>query len=300
MLGRVKGHAWTIGSDLRHRLSVSRPPQAERWTLTVDDIQLTGWMRHEREARVAIVAVHGLGGDADSGYVLRFAWAAARRGLSLLRINLRGAGLDGADVYHAGLVSDLAAAAETLAGYRVFVVGFSLGGHLALRLALDPPRNVEAVVAVSSPLDLGRSCAAIDRRRAWVYRNAVLGRLKDAYRKVAERHGGGSPRVPTPWATVKRVRTIWDWDDLVVVPRHGFDSVAHYHRSMSVGSRLHALAVPALYFGSRHDPMVPPHTVESQLLEAGDRLTVRLVDTGGHVAFPGPWEHDLLDFLARA
>ena len=299
MLRRAKGHAWTIGTDLRYRLPGGRAPDSEPWSLAVDDVELTGRLRHEREPPAAILAVHGLGGDADSGYVRQLARAASRRGLSCLRVNMRGADLSGADVYHAGLVSDLAAAARTLAPHRVFVVGFSLGGHLALRLALDPPDNVAAVVAVCSPLDLGRSCAAIDRRRAFVYRNAVLGRLKAAYRAVAQRHGDDRSRVPTPWSTVQRVRTIWDWDDAVVVPRYGFDSVAHYHRSMSVGPRLHALAVPALYVGSRYDPMVPNHTIDPHLLEAGAGLTVRLLAAGGHVAFPGPYEHELLDWLAR-
>ncbi len=253
-------------------------------------MRLTGQFAPSPDRDVAVLLVHGLGGTADSGYNRALARAAADRGWSSLRIDLRGADGSGEDVYHAGLIEDLRAALESpvLASHRrVYVVGVSLGGHAALRLALSSLPRLGAVAAVSSPLDLAASCRAIDRRRSFAYRHHVLRALKEDYRHVVARHGTG-PRVPSPLRTVEAVRTIHDWDRFVVAPRHGFESVADYHQSMSVGPHLRDLAVPALYVGSPFDPMVPGPAVLPALEGAGDTLRVVMLERGGHVGLPAP------------
>jgi hypothetical protein len=105
------------------------------------------------------------------------------------------------------------------------------------------------------------------------------------------------------------VRTLHGWDDAIVVPRHGFDSVSHYHTTQSVGPRLPELAVPALYVGSCHDPMIPAATVEPHLRRGGPKLTAHMLDVGGHVGFParvpldddgGALDPSILRWLDRA
>lgn len=272
------------------------PPPDEAWSLALDDdtvgaVTLSGRLHAPPDATGVVLAVHGLGGSADSGYIVRLACAAAQAGLACLRINLRGADGEGDDLYHAGLSVDLAniLRSPALAGYAdQFAVGYSLGGHTVLRLGVEPPSKLRRVAAVSAPLDLAMSCQAIDQPRAWLYRSVVLRSLKASYAEVLSRHGERSPRVPSPWNAVRRVSTIHDWDAAVVVPRHGFDSVAHYHRTMSVGPRLSALEVPALYVGARGDPMVPHWTMAEALEHPGKNLRVELTDRGGHVALPCP------------
>ncbi|MEM6289663.1 MAG: alpha/beta fold hydrolase [Myxococcota bacterium] len=289
------GHAWTVLADAKHRLRPISPPPSETWALQVPDghggtVRLGGrWSPHPG-SRTAVLLVHGLGGSSQSGYCIALADAAARRGWSSLRIDLRGADGSGEDIYHAGLTADLCAAlaSPALAGQdAIFVVGVSLGGHVCLRLAHDVGSRIAGVVAVSAPLDLAASCASIDRRRAWLYRQVVLRSLKASYADVVRRHGTG-PRVPAPASIAAGIDTIWGWDDEVVVPRHGFDDVAHYHQSMSVGPLLRDLDVPALYVGSPFDPMVPGHAVEPSLRAAGDALRVEMLPRGGHVGLPAP------------
>ncbi len=299
MLRRVAsilgGHAWTVLADARHRVRPVSVPAWEPWSLVVadevaGDVRLGGRLSLSSARKTAVLVVHGLGGSSQSGYSRALARAAAARGWSSLRIDLRGADGLGEDVYHAGLAPDLHAAVESLAqrGHEtVHVVGVSLGGHATLRLALQPPAGLGAVIAVSSPLDLAASCRAIDRRRAFAYRHHVLRSLKDAYASVVRTHGDGA-RAPSPIAEVERARTIWDWDRLVVVPRYGFADVADYHRSMSVGPHLHAVQVPTLYVGSPFDPMVPGETVLPSLQAARDAVRVVMLESGGHVGLPAP------------
>jgi hypothetical protein len=114
-----------------------------------------------------------------------------------------------------------------------------------------------------------------------VYRHVVLGALKRGYRQVAARRP-----VHTPVEQVERVRTIRQWDRLVVVPRHRFGTVENYYATQSVGPRLSELAIPALYVGATGDPMVPDWTVRPSLRSAGAKLQIHMLDAGGHVGFP--------------
>jgi hypothetical protein len=140
---------------------------------------------------------------------------------------------------------------------------------------------VRAVVALCSPLDLEASMHAFDRRRTAVYRQHVLGGLKDAYRAVARR----GP-VPATEREVARIRRILEWDELIVARRFGYPSAWEYYQRESVSSHLAALDVPALYVGAKEDPMVPLETTTPVLDRGPAKLAVQIVTRAGHLAFP--------------
>jgi predicted alpha/beta-fold hydrolase len=105
----------------------------------VGPVQLSGRLREHPGATTLLLVVHGLGGSASSHYAIPAAVAADAEGISCLRLNLRGADRNGSDFYHAGLTADLRATVAGLpARYeRVFLLGYSMGGHLALRYAAE-------------------------------------------------------------------------------------------------------------------------------------------------------------------
>jgi predicted alpha/beta-fold hydrolase len=284
------GHAWTIGRSLAHQFFGRSAPRSANWSTNLRDpkvglVPLHGELRHESGSQQCVVVVHGLGGSIAQHYCVEAALAARRLGLSCLRFALRGADRSGADFYHGGLIDDVSAALaspELSAFTRLYVLGFSMGGHVSLRYgtsAIDP--RVRAIAAVCAPLDLELGSRHIDRFSSSVYRHHVLAGLKDIYAAVASRHS-----VPTPLARVLRARSLREWDSLTVVPRFGFGSVEHYYESMSVGPRLHELRVPSLLVESMRDPMVPAWTYERHLQRQLPKLEVQRLDVGGHVAFP--------------
>ncbi|HSS48866.1 MAG TPA: alpha/beta fold hydrolase, partial [Thermoanaerobaculia bacterium] len=176
-----------------------------------------------------------------------------------------------------------ALASEELRRYeRVYVLGYSLGGHLTLRLGAEAgdPRLV-AVAAVCAPLDLALSQREIDAPLRWPYRRYLLRGLFDIYAAVAARRP-----VPLPVEQARRIRTIREWDDRIVAPRHGFADAADYYARASVAPRLGELRVPALLVNSEGDPMVPAQPVRAVLRGPAPRLEVRWVAGGGHVSFP--------------
>lgn len=303
LVSAAGGHLWTIGADLVGRVRPGAQPPDEPWEIDVPDercgsVKIGGRMR-DTGSDTLVVVVHGLGGNRDSPYVRTAARAIDARGWSCLRVDLRGADGHGEDFYHAGLTSDLHAVVAACPRFTsIYVLGYSLGGHVTLRFAteaIDP--RVTAVAAVCSPLDLAASAAAFDRTRSWIYRVHVLRGLRRALTEVTRRR-------PSFAASHRGVRTIREWDERVVAPRHGFASADDYYTRASVGPRLRELTVPAAWFGTRWDPMVPASTVLPSLAKAGDKLRVHWFDRGGHVGYPAdiadgrPLEDAVLDFFA--
>lgn len=268
----------------------TRPPVSEPWVCTVPApwgmVRFDGRLTRVPGSTTIAVILHGFGGTQNSAAVVRTAAACSAAGLSSLRLNMRGADASGEDIYHAGLVEEVIAALaspEVAAYDHAVLVGHSLGGHVALNTARVGAPNLRAVAAIGSPLDLATGCASIDRFRATGYREHILHTLRRIYRAFAERHPEQAPADPR---VVARVRTIRAWDEHVVVPRHGFASVADYHDSQSVAPHLASLRVPALYLGSVRDPMVPLAIVEPILRSAPSTLEIHMLDAGGHIAFP--------------
>src|SRR5215831_13424001 len=149
----LSGYGWTIGVWLRYTVKPDVAPSSSKWAVVAEDpklgpVRLTRRVRHT-ESRTLVMLVHGLGGDIDAPYMIAGARAADAVGFACLRLNLRGADRRGEDFYHAGLTADLHAAlsSEELNRYeQVFVLGYSLGGHVTLRYATDgPDARVQAV-----------------------------------------------------------------------------------------------------------------------------------------------------------
>ncbi len=286
----VAGHLWTIGPFLRSSVAPRRPAPSQPWSTTLKDdavgtVRLSGFLADAEANSRLLLVVHGLGGHAESGYVTPATHAARAAGLACLRLNLRGADRNGDDFYHAGLTADLDAALaspELAAARDIFILGYSLGGHLALRYATGTPDpRVRAVAAVCSPLELDVSATSIDRPERYFYRRYVLRGMLEMYEKMAERR-----RVPLPVAAARRIRSMREWDHRVVAARHGFDSAEHYYAQVSVAPRLGTLKLPALLVQAEHDPMVLAETVRPAVTPLPPKLEVHWVKDGGHVGFP--------------
>ncbi len=286
-------HLWTLSPRLAHAFRPRLAPESRSWETMVDDpavgpVRLTGRMR-EHPGDELLLLVHGLGGSVSSHYMVRGADAADAAGLSCLRMSLRGADRLGEDYYHAGQTEDLhaALASPDLARFRtIYVVGYSLGGNVTLRLGAEPldPR-VKAVAAVCSPIDLALSEAEIDSPGVGLYRWYLLRSLADLYRAVAARAAAVGRPVPFPVERLAELRRIRDWDERVVAPRYGFRDAPDYYARASAGPVLPNLRIPALLLNSEGDPMVPSRSVRPALAGASPLLRVAWV-RGGHVGFP--------------
>lgn len=248
-------------------------------------MRLTGLLSEVPGSETIVLIVHGLSGNAMSPYCASAARAATEAGLSSLRLSLRGADYSGEDILHGGITQDLwaALAAPAIARYRhVLLMGYSVGGHIVLRAAIEQvDARVRAAAAICPPLDLHHATIAFDHPARRPYRSHIFHSLNKAYAATAARG-----RAQVPAAVVARARSCRERDSLTVVNRFGFRSAEDYYERESVAPRLQSLGIPSLVIASRHDPLVPAETVIPALAGASRALSVAWVEPGGHVYFP--------------
>jgi len=237
-----------------------------------------------------LVLVHGLEGSSASGYARSMVHAALGRGWVTHRFNMRGCG--GADElavsgYHAGQTSDLLAFLRDrrrASSLPLFVIGFSLGGNVTLKLAgelSDGARDLLAgVCAVSTPIDLAASVAALGRPQNFIYQGRFLDRLKDRIRRK-NRH---APHVYT-LEHLTKIKSIQDFDDHYTARLFGFGTAANYFRTQSSNQFLEHIRVPTLLVQSKDDPLVPFRMYDHPAIGANPCITLLAVEHGGHLGF---------------
>jgi predicted alpha/beta-fold hydrolase len=260
-----------------------------------DDVRLLArvtWQEGRRDARPALVVVHGLGGCDAAGYAVATGRLARQRGWHVARMNMRGAGDAEAlcpRLYNAGLDGDLLAVLAALAPHTpvLAVVGFSLGANLAL-LALARggdrlPEGLAAVAAVSPPLDLAACADALERPANRLYQSYFVRNLKAAYRRRQRLRPDLYER-----GRERGIRTIREYDEVITAPYGGYASAEAYYTASSAGPRLGALTRPALVLAALDDPMVPGESVTRWPLPPSGLVQREMTSSGGHVGFVAP------------
>lgn len=287
--GPILGHFRTVLPAIAGALLPSLLPAAQPFEAAVEDpvagrVRLSGLHMNHPQSDTLVVLIHGLGGDAASPYIRTAARATLRRGLSALCLSMRGADGSGEDIFHGGLTEDIRAALASpdVARYRrVHLMGFSVGGHLALKAALDRvDARLAAVAAICPPLDLDLATVAFDHPSRAFYRRHVFASMNRLYDRAAARR-----RFLTPAHQVRRARLCRERDAITVVPRFGFHNPEDYYERESVAARIHRLDVPSLLVAAVYDPIIPAYTLRPAIGDASDALTVRWVERGGHVYF---------------
>lgn len=287
----IRGHYWTLAPAIKFAIFPPSSCETRSWSYPIEDssgheVTLSGQWRENAGAKTLGVVIHGLGGNPTSASVLQIANAMEQRGWSTLRYAMRGSE-NGLDFYHSGLSRDviLALGDPRFAHYEeIFIVGLSLGGHITMRLAANDTLDdrVVALAAVCAPLDLDACARFIDKPSAYIYRNYVLGGLREHYELVAKQGGPA----PISLERMRQIRTIQEWDALVTVQRFGFDDVTHYYASQAAMHLLDKIERPTLYAATLQDPMVPAKTSMEPLESASQAVDVRWLARGGHVYFP--------------
>ena len=288
----------TVRNVLPGRLPGIPPDTGERFEIALGDgsgDRLVARYHAGRGRGPAVVLVPGLTGCEASRHVLQAAGAFLADGAPVVRLNLRGAP-PGRSLarghYHMDRVRDLADACLAVAardpgiGERgIAVLGYSLGGALALRLAAAPwlPPQVRAVIAVSAPVDLAATAARIARPRNRPYERWLLARLRGETGPVWR----AAPEEVRE--AVLRARHIRDFDDALTAREAGFRDAADYYAKCAPLRALDGLRVPTLLLHADDDPWVPPPAVFAR-----PPLEVVVTRGGGHVGFHGrssrlPW-----------
>ena len=240
------------------------------------------------------IMLHGLTGSHRSAHVARIAVDLFQRGWRIGRVDLRGAG-DGfalaRRLYHVGRSGDIVHAAKAFMEQAprspLVVIGFSLGGNIALKLALESAGpdlpQLQAVAAVCPPVDPA-ACV----RRVCMGRFRIYDRL--FYRELRldwERRCLLFPDLPQ--IVLPKRGTLRVFDDMITAPLNGYSDSEDYYQDNATAGRLGDMPIPAIIVAAADDPVV---TIEplAELARKGahpSHLQLELTSGGGHLGYVG-------------
>lgn len=236
----------------------------------------------------AVLLMHGLGGKADSPYMVRIGDRFWRAGWCVFRLNHRGAGQGvglARQIYHSGRSEDvppvLRKIDELFSSGPLVVVGFSLSGNILLKYLGETgetaPARIAAAIAVNPPIRLARSAVAFARRRNRLYDIRFNRLLRQA---LAERRQAFAdfPDFAITWRT-----TLYEFDEIVTAPLNQFQSAADYYEKCSAAPLLADIRRPAIVLASDDDPFVPADMFGT--LPENPNLRLILTRSGGHMGF---------------
>lgn len=267
--------------------NVLRPVATIAWTLeehrtTDDDVFVSGSLK--QGSSTCVVLLHGLEGSIHSRYMLGMAHELYREGKDIIALNHRGCG--GQDnlqpsSYHSGFTQDLSQLLASLENRyeKVWLIGFSLGGNIALKYVLDEdfPSQLSGVIAISAPIDLAGSSARLDTTQNWIYEQRFLRSLK---RKAAQKKAQ-HPTSDFNLEAVHAASTIQAFDDAYTARINGFKDARDYYQQCSTYKTLKEINLPTLLINAQNDSFLSPNCFP----QAEKSLHVLRPRFGGHVGF---------------
>ena len=315
------GHAQTLAGIFLPRRSALPRGEQRIFKVHLEDERLKDdvavlcechWQAQRRTA-MTVVIVHGLEGSTESQYVIGSGSKAWLAGMNVVRMNMRNCG--GTEkltptLYHSGMSGDIDAVLTELIKEegleRVAVVGFSVGGNLALKLVGEygthPPRELKAVATVSPAMDLAPSADALHDWRNRLYEIRFLLNLKRRFRRKAQLFPG---RYDLRF--LKGCSTIREFDHEITARYEGFSSADDYYSRSSASRVVEKITVPTLIIHALDDPFIRVLPETRSKVAANPNITFVETQHGGHCAFlaepngyDGRWAEKLvIEFIQK-
>ena len=220
-----------------------------------------------------------------------------RKGYDIFRLNLRDHGNShhlNEGLFNSSLIEETHRAVQNIADAQenlpFFIVGFSLGGNFAMRMALrhagHPIRNLRHVVAISPVLDPRKATDAMDRG-FFLYRSYFLKKWKQSLLKKQSLF----PHL-YDFNDLMECKTLMEITERILPQHSSYPTPQEYFRTYTLtGRRFSELSVPLFVLTAADDPIIPVE--DFQELEGNQCLRIRVERHGGHCGF-------LQDYRLRA
>lgn len=285
VLGTVKLRRWRIrpprGAADPRPVEI-RTPDGVR-LLALHDAPPPGARR-----RGVAVLFHGWEGSARSTYVESLRTRLVEDGWELYRLNFRDHGDTqhlNRDLFHSCRIAEVVDAVADIAsrhpGEPPALVGFSLGGNFALRVALRAPRrgfSLSGVVAINPVIDPASCLAALESGPRLFERHFVA-KWRSSVRKKAR----AFPDLHDfeAWYRIDGLR---EQTRYLIERLTEYPTLDAYLDGYSIaGDRLRPLRFPATVISTRDDPIIPVRDILALDRPAG--VEVELHDRGGHCGY---------------
>ncbi len=266
----------------------------ERWELDDGDFIDIDWLDNLIGAPL-VVLFHGLEGGSFSHYARSIMGALRDRGWRGVVVHFRGC--SGSPnrlprAYHAGDSEEIDWILRRISEQNespssivpLYAVGISLGGNALLKWLGEQGEQachvLDGAVTVSVPMDLVASGQALDsgfNRR--FYTRHFLDTLKQKAFEKFNRFPGLFDA-----AAVATCTTLYQFDNLITAPLHGFRNTDEYWSLSSSKPWLKHIQVPTLVINARNDPFMPAPVLPTPK-NVSFAVTLEFPEQGGHVGF---------------
>ncbi|MEJ0048377.1 MAG: alpha/beta fold hydrolase [Rhodospirillales bacterium] len=286
--------SWLPGGDLQTIYAARSPAmprvqyRRESWDTPDGDFIDLDWIAG-RAGRPLVALFHGLEGCAQSHYALALMAALERHGWNGVVVHFRGCGGQPnrkLRAYHSGDAAEIDWVLRRLRERHaepLFAAGVSLGGNALLKWLGEQGGKAHDVVmgaaAVSAPMDLAAGGHALGRGFNMVYTRMFLATLKrKSLVKLRQFPGAFDEQA------LRRARTLYEFDNVVTAPLHGFRDTDDYWARASSKPGLNNIRVPTLVLNARNDPFVPAPSLPTPA-DVPDSVTLEQPAQGGHCGF---------------
>ena len=298
-------HAQTIVPALFSRLP-TLAYRRERWDTPDGDFIELDWVesasglpRPEPKAPL-FVLFHGLEGGSGSHYARTLAAAATERGWHAVIPHFRSC--SGPlnllpRFYHLADANEVDWMLRRFAFRHrgpIVAAGVSLGANVLLHWLAQHREDasiVSAAAAISAPLDVHAGGEMLSHGLGMIYTRNFLKTLKVKALQKLEQFPGLFDA-----DAVLGSRTMYEFDNVVTAPLHGFRNAHDYWTQATVRPKLREIVMPTLVLNARNDPFLPGRALPARH-EVSAAVELEQPAHGGHVGFmtgPFPGRSDWL------
>lgn len=240
----------------------------------------------DMENRKPVVALfHGLEGSSERYYIRNLMNTLKDEGFSSVALNFRGCGSrlnKQKRMYHSGETQDYATLFKWMNTHfpnrQLFAVGFSLGANALVKSLGEEGTGhpVCRAVAVSPPYDLAEGAINMNRGFNKLYQSRFLKSLVEKANLKRRIH----PDIPKFTGS-----SIWDFDDQITAPLHGFRDARDYYTQCSSAQFYEHVRKPLLVIHSKDDPLCPLKYAPHDVLSQSPVIDTIFTKAGGHLGF---------------
>lgn len=287
-------HVQTILGSLKMRTPGSHPMIESAKESIVEGgngVRLLGYHSPQPpgRSRGLVTLIHGWEGSSDSTYVLSTGNYLYERGYDIFRLNLRDHGNShhlNEGLFHGALIEETFQAVRNisrLSGDKPYnVVGFSLGGNFALRIAMKHSSsgipNLGEIIAISPALDPYKATLAIDNSLS-IYRSYFLNKWKMSLKKKQSLFPD-----KYDFRGILKMGTCMALTEAIMPCYPDFKSYSEYFSKYTLRDNFFDnLSAPVTIIASKDDPIVSVNEIHG-LKETG-YLRISLQPYGGHCGF---------------
>ena len=243
----------------------------------------------DQPAKALIILIHGWEGSSESAYILASGKYLFGKGYDIFRLNLRDHGEShhlNEGLFHGALIDETFQAVSHICRLAkdlpVYLMGFSLGGNFALRIALRQSLcrivNLKHVFAISPALDPYKSTQCIDESLPF-YRLYFLKKWKRSLRKKQALfpHKYNFNGILNLKTCIGLTEAIMPW-----YPEYS-DCRLYFKEYTLLNGAFKDLSMPVTIISAEDDPFIPVD--DFRRLEKNSNLHLLIQPYGGHCGF---------------